>query len=645
MKRRQFLKRSAPLGAAPLVLGGMPLKSFASPAMLAMNCNLADQRSLVVIHLNGGNDGLNTLVPLAQHQQYMGLRPTIGMSTNSLINLDTSLTGNDAVGLHPGAASLKTMYDQDMVNIVRGVSYTNHNRSHFKSNDIYLTGGDGAGASNLNTGWMGRYLHARYPGVAGTSSGAYLDPLGIQIGDSTPSIGFYTQDPNQAALNLYGSNPSGFAYTMSTIGGLAPQQIPSTEFGAELQHIINVENSTNVYANRISQVYNSGANSSSANYPANSYFANQLKSIARMLSGGSTTKVFFATLWGFDTHDSQTDGTPTGGKHAALMAELFDSIKAFQDDLVAQQLDDKVMTVTFSEFGRTAVENGSYGTDHGTQAPMFIIGTGAKPGIIGTNPDLNALVENGTQLGAAQHDYRDVYAGLLQDWLGASDSIVGAAGFNTATRLGVVDPVSAIDVSCFGGTALPLRLQSFDAVAREGERVELEWVTMAEVDHSYTDVQRSADGRRFETILGNIPGKGLTVEDINHYADTDYNPLPGVSYYRLQHFDIDGRSTYSEVRTVELPNNVVDGQVKLYPNPAVFDANLALTLKSDLDDVKLSVVSIGGMIHQVRRINLREGFNKVNIDVSTLSEGQYFVTLDYGGQPVVSSQPLLVTRQ
>ena len=642
MKRRDFLKRSAPLGAAPLVLGGMPMKSFATPMMLNMvNCNLAEERTLVVIHLNGGNDGLNTLVPYAQHSAYMGLRPTIGLSTNSLINLDNSLTGNEQVGLHPAAGSLKALYDTDQVNIVQGVSYTNQNRSHFKSNDIYLTGADGL-SGGFDSGWMGRYLHARYPGVAGTSQAPYLDPLGIQIGESTPSIGFYTQNINQAGLNLYGASPGGYYNTINSIGGAPPSVLPSGAFGAEVQHVINVENSTNVYAQRISNVYNQGGNA--VTYPANSYFASQMKSIARLISGGSTTKIFFATLWGFDTHDTQISGGPTGGKHAALLAELFDTLKAFQDDLIAQSIDQKVMTVTFSEFGRTAVENGSAGTDHGTLAPMFVIGTGAKKGVTGTNVDLTNLVENGTQLGNMQHDYRQVYASLLQDWLGASNSLVGAAGFDPASKLPVIDPITRIDPNCYGGQALPLQLQSFEARVVNREEVALEWVTLAEVDHDYTDVQRSADGNRFETVISGIYGKGATVDDINHYTDVDTEPLPGTSYYRLQHFDIDGRSTYSEVRVVELPNADVDGQVKLYPNPAVFDAHLTLTLTRSRQDVKLSVISLNGMIHQVRRIDLREGFNKLRIDVSNLSDGQYLVTLEANGVPLVGGQSLLVAR-
>ena len=642
MKRRDFLKRSAPLGAAPLVLGGMPMKSFATPLMLNMvNCNEAEERTMVVIHLNGGNDGLNTLVPMSQHSAYMGLRPSIGLSTNSLIDLDSSLTGADQVGLHPSAGALKQMYDAGQVNIIQGVSYDNQNRSHFKSNDIYLTGADGI-SGGYSSGWMGRYLHARYPGVAGTSQAPHLDPLGIQIGESTPSIGFYTQNVNQAGLNLYGASPGGFYNTMNTIGGAPPNSLPGGAFGADLQHVINVENSTNVYAQRISQVYNQGGNS--ATYPSNSYFATQLKSIARMISGGSTTKIFFATLWGFDTHDSQISGSPTVGNHAALLEELFSSIKAFQDDLVAQNLDHKVMTVTFSEFGRTAVQNGSNGTDHGTVAPMFVIGTGAKKGVTGGNVDLSNLAENGTQLSGMQHDYRQVYASLLQDWLGASSTLVGAAGFDAASKLPIIDPATRIDPNCYGGQALPLQLREFEARAVSAEEVQLEWVTLGEVDHDYTDIQRSADGNRFETILTGIPGKGLTVEDINHYSDTDYEPLPGTSYYRLQHFDIDGRSTYSEVRVVELPNQDVDGQVKLYPNPAVYDANLTLTLTRSRQDVKLSVISINGMIHQVRRIDLREGFNKLNIDVTNLSDGQYIVTLEADGMPLVSGQSLLVAR-
>ena len=639
MKRRNFLKLST-----PLVLGGMSVNSFATPRMLTTlsNCAAVGERVLVLVQLFGGNDGLNTLVPIDQHAAYMGLRPTIGYAQSDLTQLDSTLAVGDQIGLPPSMLALKDLYDAGQLNVIQGVSYTGQNRSHFTSTDIYLTGGDGSqGNSIYQTGWMGRYLQTAYPGAASGGQPNFLDPLGIQLGDRNPSVGFYTHHNYQAGLNLYGTNPYSFAGTLNSVGAATPTNLPADPYGAELQNIVNIENSTSNYASRITSVYGSGTNV--ATYPSDNYLATQLKTAARLIAGGSTTKIYLTRLTGWDTHDGQVEsGAPTTGWHATSLRRLTEALRAFNADLVALGIDQRVLTVTFSEFGRTAVENGSLGTDHGTLAPMFLTGTAVQPGITGTNVDLSNLAENGTQLTGMQHDYRQVYATLLQDWLGASDVLTQAAGFDTSLKLPLVAANQKADPSCYASGALPVRLLSFTATyQRSEEMVLLEWTTTDELNHEYTDVERSADGRHFERVAA-LPGRGRQLSDVQEYHAEDDSPLPGLSYYRLRHVDYDGTTTYSETRSVDRPEAHLKGQVRLSPNPAVYDAQLTLTLHRALHDVKLSVVSAAGMIHRVQRLSLHQGFNKLAIDAMALPAGQYWVRLEQSGRPPLCNEALLV---
>lgn len=202
-----------------------------------------------------------------------------------------------------------------------------------------------------------------------------------------------------------------------------------SEFNDALNYIRFVESSMDKYFNRVQTVFNNGFNSG-ASYP-NTDLARQLKTIARLLKGGSKTKVFQATINGFDTHNAQVvSGATHTGNHATLLETVSSSISSFMADLNALGLEDRVMTVTFSEFGRKARENGGLGTDHGNIAPMFVVGKHVNPGIIGTAPNLNNVYDGAdgrffeTEM---QHDYRRVYTTLLQDWLGATNNSLTAA--------------------------------------------------------------------------------------------------------------------------------------------------------------------------------------------------------------------------
>ena len=450
MKRRDFFKTAAPLGFYPILAGGLPVRSLAATSPFAIGpCDVTD-RSLVIIYLNGGNDIINTLVPLNQLDGYAQFRPDIRLPESSLITLDATLPDNRQLGLHPELTGLKNLYDEGLLHIVQRVGYGLPNKSHFKALDNWLTG-SGGDLQNLPTGWLGRFLQDRYPGYNGNPFLGEPDPLGILFG-SMNKTGFHTFEEHSYEINLSGQDPAGFYSLISSLSGAPIANIPDTEHGEMLRHIAGIENSVNVYAQRITETFNNGTNSAAV-YPDTS-LGNQLKTIARMLSGGSRTKIFMATTGGFDTHVNEVvDGDTATGKHAELMQNIGSSVKAFQDDLAALGLDTQVVTVIFSEFGRKIIQNDSLGTDHGTLGSMFVIGKAVEGGVTGDNIEL----ENQDNQGAAhpsqlQNDYRTVFASLMQDWLGASDTSLGATFLSAAyytDKPTLVNADNAVPPGCY----------------------------------------------------------------------------------------------------------------------------------------------------------------------------------------------------
>ncbi len=454
MKRRDFLKIAPAAGISSFVLNGFSMRPFANSRLdkIMRSCKGVEERTLVLIQLKGGNDGLNNIVPIAQYDRYRALRPTVGLAEGTLIELDSTLKDSKRVGLHPAMVALKDLYDRGWVSIVQGVGYPVPNQSHFKSTDLWLTGGDGTPANyNIGSGWMGRSLQALFPDVQGAPTPTMPDPLGIQIGDTNPSLGFHTETEHRNDINLSGQDPAGFYSLVQTIGGAPVVDVPDSEHGEELAYIMSVERSVNLYAKRITEVFNAGTNVGT--YP-NTALSNQLKTVARLIRGGSRTKIFLCNIGGFDTHNAQVDSGDTAvGAHANLMQTLCDAIKAFVEDLDKMGIADQAIVCTFSEFGRCAAENGSFGTDHGTLAPMYIVGKGVNPGVQGTNVNLSDLTAD-NQLKGVQHDYRQVFATLLQDWLGSNNWVLSESHFDAYGKLPLISPAYVVDPQCYyGGTA------------------------------------------------------------------------------------------------------------------------------------------------------------------------------------------------
>lgn len=406
MKRRDFIK-SIPLATLPVVLSGMSIRSLAaSPLLSALAASAtANDHVLVIIQIVGGNDGLNTVIPLDQYSTLTAARSNILIPSSQVL----PLTGVTTTGLHPAMTAMQQMYNDGYLRIVQGVGYPNPSLSHFQSTDIWITG-ENSGQS-LSTGWMGRYLDYKYPGFPTGYPGTGMpDPLAIEIGTSLSPV---FQGP-ATGMAMAVTDPSSIYNLANGIQSPAP----ATPAGTELAYIRQVSQQTNQYASVLSTAYSAGSSTTSL-YPSGSKLGAALQAVARLISGGLKTKVYMVSTandGSFDTHHAQVVNGATGtGTHASLLQNLSDCIKAFHDDLRASSSADRVIGMTFSEFGRRIISNASVGTDHGAAAPLFIFGNKVLPGMLGTNPQLPASpgVDDNVPM---QYDFRSVYASLLQDW-------------------------------------------------------------------------------------------------------------------------------------------------------------------------------------------------------------------------------------
>ena len=435
MKRREFIKLSVTASA----WGFLPHEVGASLklANTSLNCNISN-RKLVLIELKGGNDGLNTLIPYDNYGYYSNtLRPDIHIPVTNYNNMavDISKTGtNQDLIFNPALlegsinSGFKGLYQDGMLRVLQSVGYPSANKSHFASIDLWATGNDGNSWDNgKESGWMGRFIDKAYSDLFPSTF-----PVGIQLGSSNTWLGFHGEHEHGTALNIEGQNSENFYTVLNGLAGQAPQNIPSnSHYGTELQYIVDTDASANIYAEAIQNSFNAPGATNLVAYP-DTDLADQLKTVARLIRGGIETKVYMVTIGGFDTHNNQNQGSgDINGKHTELLTELSSAVDAFVADINSDSVGDDIIGLTFSEFGRKAIQNGNYGTDHGEIAPMFVFGKPVQGGISGVNVDLNeANSNNNWQIKTVQHDYRQVFATIMQDFLGADNSIIDNAFFD-----------------------------------------------------------------------------------------------------------------------------------------------------------------------------------------------------------------------
>ncbi|MBK7341786.1 MAG: DUF1501 domain-containing protein [Saprospiraceae bacterium] len=405
MKRRKFLKAVAPVAIMPSLIDKLSFKAFPSPDILRglTNSEIPNDHVLVMIFLNGGNDGLNTVVPLDQMSNLANARGNILLPEGQLHKIV-----DKQIGLHPALGGFKTLYDEDKLQIVQSVGYPQPNFSHFRSTDIWASGSDAD--QYLDSGWIGRFLETNFPGYPnGYPNPDNPDPLAIQLGSNMPLL--FQGDSAQMAFNV--SSPDIFNVNVDPTSDPAP----NTPAGEELTYIRTITGQINDYAEQIVSAYIQGSNAYSG-YPAEgtNYLADELKAVARLIKGGLKTRIYMVSLYGFDTHAEQVVAGNTGtGVHATLLKFLNDAVFSFQRDLEQLGEADRVLGMTFSEFGRRVISNGSVGTDHGAAAPLFLFGNKVQPGVLGNNPVIpsGANVDDNLPM---QYDFRSVYASVLSKW-------------------------------------------------------------------------------------------------------------------------------------------------------------------------------------------------------------------------------------
>lgn len=404
--RRDFLKTTA-LASVPLTLGGFPLYTTASPNSTTVDGD--NDKVLVLVQLQGGNDGLATIFHADHYANLNAVRNNIIVPESSIINVQ------EAYGFHPSMSGMKDVWDAEALGIVQNVGYPDQNRSHFRSTDIWNTASDSA--DFISTGWIGRFYdinHDEYPN--GYPNEDCPHPFALTMG----KIVSETCQGVNANYSLSLLDP----FNPGTALVSAEGDVPSDCFGDALSFVNETVAQTNAFASVIMDAADAGNNLSNKWESLETELARKLKNVSRLISGGLQTKIYIVQIGGFDTHDNQAvaDETTTG-IHANLLQEVSDAICAFQDDLVQLGVDDRVVGMTYSEFGRRIRSNAALGTDHGTAAPMFLFGSCVAPNILGDHPEIDTAVDD--QEGVAmQYDFRDIYGTVLKDWLGLAENDV-----------------------------------------------------------------------------------------------------------------------------------------------------------------------------------------------------------------------------
>lgn len=422
MKRRQFIQ-SGSMMSVPLFLNGMEISAMAQSSLFQFASEKED-RVLVLVQLNGGNDGLNMVIPIDQYSGLDAVRKPLILPESSVLKFI------DKTGIHPAMAGMHNKYKEGEIAVVQSVGYPNQNRSHFRSTDIWTS----ASKSNeyISTGWMGRYFDEKYAGFPEDYPNQdNPDPFAITLG----SIVSETCQGEVANFSFTLRNEASVKLIEETIA--APDD--GTCYAQKLSYIHTTIKQSNAYATTVLNAFDKGSNI--ATYPDNT-FASQLKVVANLISGGLKTKIYVVNLGGFDTHANQVViGSTLEGDHATLLKTISDGVSAFMNDCKSLGLSDRVMGMTFSEFGRQIRANNSYGTDHGTAAPLFVFGSCVNAGIFGHNPviDANVQAQEGVPM---QHDFRSVYATLLIDWLGANETQIKNILFEDFQRIPFVKDCS-----------------------------------------------------------------------------------------------------------------------------------------------------------------------------------------------------------
>jgi len=390
--RRSFLGRSALISLTPLAPGFLSRSLASEPVR-------SDERVLVVLQLDGGNDGLNTVIPFAD-ENYARVRRRLHIPTANVLKLD----GN--VGLHPAMKSAAEMVHEGRLTIVQGVGYPNPDRSHFRSMAIWHQGRPDA-EENSGYGWLGRALDS-------TRNTPRAAADAVSVGGQTVPRALWGRRSQVVSFNREAELMLPPEWTPTSSGAAAPPE--NDELMSYAERVVDRSYQT---ARQLGEQTKGAARLSARSYPSTE-LARQLALISLMIKTEIGARVYYLSQPGYDTHAAQQ------GDHERLLRTLSEALKAFLDDLAAAKLHDRVVLLAFSEFGRRVEENESVGTDHGTAGPVLLAGPAAIGGLVGGHPSLTDLDHGDLKMSV---DFRAIYASLLQDWLQIPSDAVGLGRF------------------------------------------------------------------------------------------------------------------------------------------------------------------------------------------------------------------------
>jgi uncharacterized protein (DUF1501 family) len=405
MKRKSFVTSALSVAFLGGNASGVLAQVAASSPVLPSFANGVDPDNvLVVVQMGGGNDGLNTIVPWSD-DAYHRVRPAIRVAETQVLKL------NDRIGFNPALKGLHELYQEGRVALVQGVGYPNPNRSHFEATQIWETASPDR---PQQYGWLGRYLDKRFSNAKPASMFE-----AVSLGDVLPAalVASHVEVPAIGALNAFGYNTGRDLASKQSAGVL----YDGAKAGQSPYLAMIAQTARDAYHGGDTLRKQTAEFTNKAVY-GNNGFAQQLALAAKLIGSTAGSKIVFVSLGSFDTHAGQR------AQQDRLLGYLGDGLVSFYQDLAAHGLDKKVLTMTFSEFGRRVAQNASNGTDHGTAMPLFIVGGEVKGGIYGEHPSLTDLDHGDLKFST---DFRAVYATVIEKWLGRNPSEVIAGSYPT----------------------------------------------------------------------------------------------------------------------------------------------------------------------------------------------------------------------
>lgn len=500
MKRRKFLRHLSHSLAIPGLVGSLGLgDSYGRRLESFLQLASEQGKVMVLIFLEGGNDGLNTVIPLDATSALNRVRPHVILPDNKMLKIP----GQD-LAFHPSLSGFRSLYSEGRLGIVQSVGYPEQNFSHFRSTDIWMSGSNSD--ELVNSGWIGRYLNKEFAGFPEEyPTEDNPDPLAIEIGNGGSLL---FQGPS-AAMGMVLSGADSFYKLINN----EEEDAPPTTAGDKLRYVRLIARQAQQYGD---VVVAAAQKVSQQREYAEDNLSQQLKVVARLIAGGLQTPLYLVRLGSFDTHDNQVaEGDHTKGEHAELLQSLDRGVTAFMQDLEFLGVDDRVVGMTFSEFGRRIISNASNGTDHGSAAPLFVFGNAVSGGVLGTNPVISPNADHSDNI-AMQFDFRQVYASVLSQWFDQDQAAVDTVMMRNFEQLPLIGDKALITQTDSLRTPRamiypnPVGAETRIQYISDGSPVMIELIGM--------------DGRRQQTVFRgpSLPGENTLAWNTNRLARGQY---------------------------------------------------------------------------------------------------------------------------